>query len=166
MPGRTDSSTARWWWRRARDRRVEIDADRLVDVELSGAPNQTHGESVIDAPVPLVQRIGQRRAGRRAREAHMKQLGMIGLQTNLDIAQRLALGQLREGYDAKQIGTVQGTQTRIASVAFDDSSKGLPWHVLHHLRKQRLANVHASLPVAPTRKHRKCAVKNSNRGHP
>ena len=66
---------------------------------------------------------------------------MIGLQTNLDIAQRLAPGQLREGHYAKQIGAVQGAHTRIASVALDDASKGLPWHVLHDLRKQRLANV-------------------------
>ena len=37
---------------------------------------------------------------------------------------------------------------------------------LHQLRKQRLARVHASPRVDQTRKHRKPAARNSNRGHP
>jgi hypothetical protein len=51
-------------------------------------------------------------------------------------------------------------------VPLDDASESLPRHEPHHLREQRLACVHASLPVAQTRKHRKCAQQNSNRGHP
>jgi hypothetical protein len=33
------------------------------------------------------------------------------------------------------------------------------------LRKQRLAHIHAALPVVESRKHRKRATRNSNRGH-
>jgi len=98
--------------------------------------------------VPNVQCIRQRRARGHCAQAHVKQLGLIGCQANLDVAQGLAPCQLREGHHTKQIGAVQGAYTRIATVAFDDASKGLPWHVLHDLRKQRLAHVHASPQVA------------------
>jgi hypothetical protein len=40
-------------------------------------------------------------------------------------------------------------------VTFDDASKGLPWRELHHLREQRLANIHAALPVVEPERHRK-----------
>jgi hypothetical protein len=97
--------------------------------------------------VPLIQRIRQRRAGGYALQPHVKQLGVIGGQTNLDIAQGLAPRQLREDHHTKHIGAVQSAYSRISVVTFDDSAKGLPRHVLHHLRKQRLAHVHASPQV-------------------
>jgi hypothetical protein len=94
-----------------------------------------------------VQRIGQRGAGGRRGNSHVKQLRLIGLQANLNVAQRLAPGELREGHDPKQIGAAQRAHARIALVPFNDASKGFPRHKLHHLRKQRLAHIHAALPV-------------------
>ena len=111
------------------DCRVEFDAHRFFGIEFPGAHNQAHEESVIDEPVPSVQCIGQRRARGRCAQAHVKQLGLIGRQANLDVAQGLAPCQLREGHHSKQIGAVQGAYTRIATMAFDDASKGLPRHV-------------------------------------
>ena len=129
------------------DGRVEFDAHRFFGIEFPGAHNQAHGQRVtgwpwaIDEPVPSVQCIGQRRARGHCAQAHVKQLGptgwpgAIGRQANLDVAQGLAPCQLREGHHSKQIGTIQGAHTRIATVTFDDASKGLPRHVLHDLRK-------------------------------
>jgi hypothetical protein len=128
--------------------------------------DQPHSQRVVDAPVAQVQRIGQRGAGGRRGNAHVKQLALVGFQTNLDVAQRLAPGELREGHDTKQVGAAERAHSRIALVPFDDASKGLPRYKLHHLRKQRLAHVHAALPVVESRKHRKRATRNSNRGHP
>src|SRR5665213_1322664 len=91
---------------------------------------------------------------------------MVGLQANLDVAQGLAPSELREGHDAKQIGATKRAHTCIALMPFNDACKGFPRHKLHHLRKQRLANVHAALQVIESRKHRKRATSNSNRGHP
>ena len=67
---------------------------------------------------------------------------------------------------AEQVGAAQRAHARVAIVALDDASEGLPRHELHDLREQRLAHVHASPRVVQTRKHRKCAIRNSNRGHP
>jgi hypothetical protein len=85
----------------------------------------------------------------------VKQLGLVGFQANLDVAQRLAPGELRKGHDAKQVRATKRPHTRIPLVPRDDASKGFPRHKLHHLRKQRLAHVHAALPVVESRKHRK-----------
>ena len=82
-----------------------------------------------------------------ALQAHVEQLGLIGGQASLDVAQGLAPRQLRERHHAKQIGAAQGAHTCIATVALDDAAEGLPWHVLHDLRKQCLAHIHASPQV-------------------
>ena len=95
----------------------------------------------------MVQRIGQRSTSRHPLQSHMKQFGLIGHQANLDVAQGLAPSQLRKDHYPKQVGAVQGAHTRIAIVPFDDAPEVLPRHVLHDLRKQRLAHVHALPPV-------------------
>ena len=141
---------------------VDLDATvyalELFDVELSGARNQAHCQRVINAPVPQIQGVGQSRACRHALQIHVKQFGLIGGKTNLDVAQGFSPRQLREGHHAKHIGTTQGTHPGIAAVAFDDASERLPWDMLHHLRKKRLANVHALPQVVQTCEHRKSEV--------
>jgi hypothetical protein len=72
---------------------------------------------------------------------------MVGFQTHLDVAQRLAPGKLREGHDAERVGTAKRAYSRIAVVPLDDARESLPRHKLHNLRKQCLAHIHASLPV-------------------
>jgi len=129
---------------------VELDGHWLFDVKLPRTQYQSHGQCVIDMPVPIVQGIRQRRAGWRTLQSHMKQLGLIGCQASLDVAQRLAPRQLREGHHPKQVGAVQSAHTRVATVTFDNASKVLPRHVFHDLRKQRLTNVHAPPPVVKT----------------
>ena len=148
------------------DTGIEFQHGRLLGVECLGAGDQPLCQGVVDAPVTQVQRIGQRRARRRRRDPHVEQLGPIGCQASLDVAQRLAPGELREGHDAEHLGTTQGTHARIAPISCDDALEGLPRHELHDLREQRLAYVHASLRVLQTSKHRKQAIPNSNRGHP
>ena len=118
-------------------------------------------QAVLAGPV---QGIGQRRARRHRLDPHVKQLGLIGRQTGLDVAQRLAPGDRCEGHHPKQAGAAQRAHACIAAVLHDDPAEGLPWHELHHLCEQRLAHVHAPPPVVETREHRKSGNRNSNRG--
>ena len=145
---------------------IDVDVQRLAGVQISGARHQPHGQCVVDTPVAQTQGVGQRRARWHALHAHVKQLGLIGAEADLDIAQGLAPRQLRKGHDTKQVGAAQGAHTRVAPIPIDDATKVLPRHVLHDLRKQCFANVHATPSVVQTEKHRKCANQNSNRGHP
>jgi hypothetical protein len=146
--------------------RIEFQQRRLLGIQRSGSRDQALSQRVVDAPVALVQRIGQRRASRWRLQPHVKELGLVGCQAGFDVAQRFAPGELREGHDAKQVGATQRANARVALVPLDDATEGLPRHELHHLREQRLAHVHASPRVVQTREHRKRAIRNSNRGHP
>ncbi len=145
---------------------IDIDVQRLAGVQLPGACHQAHGQRVVDAPVPQTQGVCQRRARRHTLHTHVKQLGLIGAEADLDIAQGFAPRQLRKGHDTKQVGAAQGAHTHVAAIPIDDAAKVLPRHVLHDLRKQCLAYIHAAPSVVQTGKHRKCANLNSNRGHP
>ena len=132
------------------DRRIESQSCRFLGVEVAGSPDQAHGQFVINAPVPLIQSVRKRGSGRHAVQTHVKQFALVGGKTRLDVAQRLAPRQLREGHYPKQIGAIQGAHSSIATITIDDTSEGFPRHILHDLRKQRLAHVHASLQVHQT----------------
>ena len=126
------------------DRRIEFQSRWFCGVEVPGSHDQAHRKRVINVPVPLIQRIRESRSCGYAAQTHVKQLGLIGCQADLDVAQRLAPRQLRECHHAKQIGAVQGAHSRIAAMAVDDAPEGFPRHILHDLRKQRFAHVHTS----------------------
>jgi hypothetical protein len=96
----------------------------------------------------------------------MWNIALVGCHAGLDVAQRLAPGELGEGHDAKDLGAAQGAHSGVSAMPLDDPPERLPWHELHDLREQRLACVHASPQVAQTPKHRKSAKQLSNRGHP
>jgi len=92
----------------------------------------------------------------------VKQFGLIGGKTNLDVAQGFSLRQLREGHHAKYVSTTQGTHPGSAVVAFDDAAKSLPRNVFHDLQKKRFAGVHALPQVVQTYKHRKYSNRNES----
>lgn len=54
---------------------------------------------------------------------HVKQLELVGCQARFDIAQRLAPRDLREGHDAKQVGTTKRANASIALVPLDNAPK-------------------------------------------
>ena len=64
--------------------------------------------------------------------------------TGLDIAQTLAIGQLREGHGPKLLGAGAASRT-VAAVSRDDPFEGAPRQKIHELREQRLADVHGRL---------------------
>jgi hypothetical protein len=129
------------------DRVVQIEAERrFVRVELASASDQQRGEVRPDAPVARLVGVGQRRALDRRAKSHRIKLRCIGRQSHLDIAQALAPRQLREGHRTELLGTRQRANARVACVALHDPREARPWHELHDLSKQGLANVHARSP--------------------
>ena len=81
----------------------------------------------------------------------MVKLTRLSGQTHFDIAQALAVGQLREGHDAKLLGATQAARPVIAAVSIDDAMEGLPRQEVHGLREQGLAEVHGNSGVGETR---------------
>jgi len=122
---------------------VQIDTERIVRVELARTPDQHGGQIGPDAPVARLVGVGQRGALDRRAKAHRVELGRVGRQARLDIAQALAPGELREGHRPELLGARQRACARVARVAMHDAREAGPRHELHDLSKQRLACVHA-----------------------
>src|SRR5882757_4944830 len=68
------------------DARIEIQ-HRLIAIKATGATDKPKRNRLIDTPVTMVQSIGQRGTSRWLRQAHMKQLALIGRQASLNIPQ-------------------------------------------------------------------------------
>jgi hypothetical protein len=121
---------------------IELHTEALVRVELAGAADQPLRELGIDPPVAHLVGIGKRRSAHRFAKAHMVELAGLRRQTRLDVAQTLAIGELREGHDAELLGAAQDGRSMIAAVAPHDAFEACPGQKLHDLREQCLASVH------------------------
>src|SRR5665213_1508931 len=101
-------------------------AEVLVDVERASLGDQPLSQLEVNAPVARLVSIGQRRASDRRADAHVVKRAGLSRQTHFDIAQALAVGQLREGHDAKLLGATEAARPVIATVPIDDAMEGLP----------------------------------------
>src|SRR5208282_1328149 len=141
-------------------------AEVLVDVERASLDDQPLSQLEVDAPVARLVSIGQRRASDRRADAHVVELAGLSRQTHFDIAQALAVGQLREGHDAKLLGATEAARPVIAAVTINDAMEGLPRQEVHDLRKQGLAEVHGDSGLAKPRTLVQTAISGSSRRHP
>ncbi|OGB25601.1 MAG: hypothetical protein A3I66_13460 [Burkholderiales bacterium RIFCSPLOWO2_02_FULL_57_36] len=97
-------------------------------------------------------------------QAHRVEFVRIGAQRHLDVARAFAPRQLRKRHDAKLFGAIHAAHPGIAGIAIDDACKTRPRNKLHHLCKQRLANIHDSFPGASIRGiYTKARIQDSNR---
>jgi hypothetical protein len=69
-------------------------------------------------------------------------------QTRFDVAQALAIGQLREGHAKVLVETRESLDLVLARIAHNGSVKRVQRQMLHHLREHELAQVHRCLPRA------------------
>jgi hypothetical protein len=93
-------------------------------------------------------------------------LAGLSCQTHFDIAQALAVGQLREGHDAKLLGATEAARPMIAVVSIDDAMECLPRQEVHGLREQGFAEVHGDSGVAKPGTLAQTAISDSSRRHP
>ncbi len=99
----------------------------VAGVKLSGGLDQAHREIHIDATVALLVGIGQRALGDVASDAQVIELGLVGAQTGLDVAQTFAVSQLRERHAEKLIEirkSLRGIFGRIALHVAAECVKG------------------------------------------
>src|SRR6266850_3955736 len=101
-------------------------------------------------------------------DTQVVELGALGAQTRFDVAQALAIRQLRKRHTAKLIRATEMTHAPIATVTLDDTPKALPRQMLHELREHQFADVHVRPLCSPkpqirancrsNRRHRKNAL--------
>ena len=100
----------------------------------------------------------------RVPQSHRVELAGIGPQGDLDIAKAFAPGQLRKCHDAKLLRAAQSANPGIARVSIHNARKARPRNELHQLRKQRLADIHASPQgISPRENYTKMSLQSSNR---
>ena len=124
------------------DRLGEIDAKRFVHVKRAGNADQALRKVGIDTPVSNRIRIGQRVARHRTAKSHVIELGGLAAQTGFDVAQTLAISQLRERHTQKLVETSEVFDLVLSVVASDTSAESGQRQMRHHLRKNKFARVH------------------------
>lgn len=129
------------------DRSIQIDTQRLVDIERSRNPNQMLSIVGIDLPRPRRVRIGQRIARqRRTTKSHVvKTLGLCA-KIDFDVAKRLPISQLRKSHCEELIQAGEVFDLVIASMRGDATPKSCQWQMHHDLRENEFALVHEGSP--------------------
>ena len=99
----------------------------------------------VDAPVVALVGVGQRGARHPAAEAHVVELAAHRPQARLDVAQALAVSQLREGHRQILVPARETSPVRVAAIAGDALLKLVGGQVIHELGENSLADIHPSL---------------------
>jgi hypothetical protein len=128
------------------DRRIELYAKRIFDIERPGQADQVLGKVGVDLPRPRGIRIGQRVARDcLATKAHVIQPTCLGTKIDLDIAQGLAVGQLSKGHGKELVQTGEVLDLVLSPVVCHAAAKRVQGQKSHELRKYELALVHSGL---------------------
>ena len=122
----------------------QIQPEGIVGIQPPCRADQALREVGIDAPIAPRVGIGQRVARDLAANAEMVELGGLRPQARFDVAQALAIGQLRKCHAQILIETGEALDLVLALVARHAATKGMQRQVLHQLREDELACVHRS----------------------
>lgn len=104
----------------------QIQPQVFAGVKCSGLSNQAMSEFGVDMPVAQFVGIGQCGTRHRISDAHVIKLGRLRREAGFDVAQTLAVGELRESQNAEVFGTGQRPDVMIATMPSNDAIKGLP----------------------------------------
>ena len=125
------------------DRGIQLDGQGLVGIQRTRYANQMLGQVGIDLPRACGVRIGQRVARNRgAAKTHVVQPCGLSAQIDLDVAQRLAVGQLGEGHGEELVQASEVLNFVVAAMIGYAAAKGTQGQMRHELRKHELALVH------------------------
>ena len=145
------------------DRLFEIDAERLLDIELASHRDQALREAGVDAPVAHLVRIRQRAARNPAADPHVIKLVALGSEASLDIPQALAVSKLGERQAEKLFEAREALDLVLAVVRRDAPAKRGERKVTRQLRKNQLAGVHGYRPQIGSSQGRTSAYRSRNR---
>ena len=121
---------------------IEIDVEAFAGIELMCLLHQPHGQFGAEASVVRLVGVGQRGVAHRRGKTHGVELVGLGVEARLDVAQALAVGQLRKRHGAILLGAGQSAHANITTVAGHATCERSPGNEIHQLRKSQLARVH------------------------
>jgi len=124
----------------------EAGAEGVVGVEAARDADERLGEVGIDPPVAAFVGIGQRAPRDRSADTHVVELGMLGAQAGFDVAQALAIGELRKGHAQILVETAEALELVLAAIARDAASQAVQRQVADDLRENEPAGIHLAPP--------------------
>ncbi len=145
------------------DRLLQIDTKGLVDIQRPRDADEALREIGVDAPVAYGIGVGERIARDRRSKAEVIQLGALGAQARLDVAQALPKRQLRERHAQKLIQTGERLDLAFPAIPSHTSTKRRQRKVLHQLREDQFAVVHQSPLQSRASQGYRTGVRSSNR---
>ena len=142
---------------------IQVDRHWVLGIQRARHGDQVLREVGVDLPRPSCIGIGQGVARNSlAAQPHVIQPLGLGTQIDLDVAQRLAVGQLSKGHRQELIHAGELLDLVIATVSGHASTKSAQWQKRHELRENKLAVVHEG-PLRADAKDHKSWNRSSNR---
>ena len=142
---------------------IQVDRHWVLGIQRARHGDQVLREVGVDLPRPSCIGIGQGVARNSlAAQTHVIQPLGLGTQIDLDVAQRLAVGQLSKGHSQELIHAGELLDLVIATVSGHASAKSAQWQEGHELRENKLAVVHEG-PLRADAKDHKSWNRSSNR---
>ena len=134
---------------------IQVDRHRLFGIQRARQGDQVLREVGVDLPRPGCIGVGQgvARNGLAAQTHVIQPLG-LGTQIDLDVAQRLAVGQLSKGHGQELVHAGEILNLVIASVLGNAAAKRAQRQEGHELRENELALVHCGPLRANARDHK------------
>jgi len=121
---------------------VQIDGQALPGIKLARFPNENVSKVCINAPVAAFVGVAERAARDPAADAQVIQPSVERTQAGHDIAQALAIGQLREGHAEKMIPARKTARAVVASITGDALAELVNRKMLDELGENRSSGVH------------------------
>ena len=145
---------------------IQVDRHRLFGIQRARHGYQVLREVGVDLPRPGCIGVGQgvARNGFAAQPHVIQPLG-LGTQIDLDVAQRLAVGQLSKGHGQELVHAGEILNLVIATMSGHASTESAQGQKRHELRENKLALVHCG-PLRANAKDHKPWNRSSNRDQP
>jgi len=112
--------------------------------------DQRVGEIPVNPPVAFLVSVSQIASCDVAADTEVIELGFLRAQTNFDVAQALAEGQLRKGHAQKLVQMRKGFSGIVRRVSCNAPTKGMQRQKIHKLRKNQFTNEHGGTPRPKT----------------
>ena len=120
-------------------------------VACTPAAGWEKGQVGVDAPVAGLVGVGQGTFADFAANAHVVEFAALGTQTGFDVAQALAIGQLREGHGPELIETGEAFDAEVALIALLATLEDPGRQKVHDLREDQRAGIHSCSSTGKSR---------------
>ena len=127
--------------------RIQIDSQRVLSIKGSGDSNQVLRKVCVDLPRAICVCIGKSVSRYLSTsKSHVVKPGGLRSQIHFDIAQRLAISQLRKGHGKELIEASKVFDLVMTPVFRNASREGVKGQVVHDLSENEFAVVHLDSP--------------------